>query len=76
MQNSLFSADNIEIVSTIIAEMAYLSQIFFVVVQLSQVVVEIVKATYFGPKIVVIDETTTALSGEGREEKREYRTPQ
>ena len=30
--------------------------------------VEIVKATYFGPKIVVIDETTTALSGEGREE--------
>ena len=30
--------------------------------------VEIVKATYFNPKIVVIDETTTALSGEGREE--------
>ena len=30
--------------------------------------VEIVKATYFGPKIVVIDETTTALSHEGREE--------
>lgn len=29
--------------------------------------VEIVKATYFGPKIVVIDETTTALSQEGRE---------
>ena len=30
--------------------------------------VEIVKATYFKPKILVIDETTTALSGEGREE--------
>ena len=30
--------------------------------------VEIVKATYFAPKIVVIDETTTALSQEGREE--------
>ncbi len=29
--------------------------------------VEIVKATYFNPKIVVIDETTTALSREGRE---------
>lgn len=29
--------------------------------------VEIVKATYFQPKIVVIDETTTALSQEGRE---------
>ena len=30
--------------------------------------VEIVKATYFNPKIVVVDETTTALSQEGREE--------
>ena len=30
--------------------------------------VEIVKATYFDPKIVVIDETKTALSQEGREE--------
>ena len=30
--------------------------------------VEIVKATYFTPRIVVIDETTTALSQEGREE--------
>ncbi|HUM83720.1 MAG TPA: sugar ABC transporter ATP-binding protein [Lachnospiraceae bacterium] len=30
--------------------------------------VEIVKATYFNPKLVVIDETTTALSQEGREE--------
>lgn len=30
--------------------------------------IEIVKATYFNPKIVVIDETTTALSQEGRNE--------
>ena len=30
--------------------------------------VEIVKATYFHPKVVVIDGTTTALSQEGREE--------
>lgn len=30
--------------------------------------VEIVKATYFHPKVVVVDETTTALSQEGREE--------
>lgn len=30
--------------------------------------IEIVKATYFKPKIVVVDETTTALSQEGREE--------
>ena len=30
--------------------------------------IEIVKATYFDPQIVVIDETTTALSQNGREE--------
>lgn len=30
--------------------------------------IEIVKATYFNPKIVVVDETTTALSQFGREE--------
>ncbi|MCR4807196.1 MAG: sugar ABC transporter ATP-binding protein [Lachnospiraceae bacterium] len=30
--------------------------------------IEIVKSTYFSPKVVVIDETTTALSQEGREE--------
>lgn len=29
--------------------------------------IEIVKATYFDPKIVVVDETTTALSSEGRD---------
>lgn len=30
--------------------------------------VEIVKATYFDPKVVVVDETTTALSQSGRDE--------
>jgi ribose transport system ATP-binding protein len=30
--------------------------------------IEIVKATYFNPKVVVVDETTTALSRSGREE--------
>jgi ABC-type sugar transport system, ATPase component len=30
--------------------------------------IEIVKATYFNPKVVVVDETTTALSQYGREE--------
>lgn len=30
--------------------------------------IEIVKATYFDPKIVIIDETTTALSQDGRNE--------
>ena len=44
LQGSLFSADNTLIASTIIAEMAYLSQIFFVVTQFSMVVIELVKA--------------------------------
>ncbi|HOX32251.1 MAG TPA: sugar ABC transporter ATP-binding protein [Spirochaetales bacterium] len=30
--------------------------------------IEIVKATYFNPKVLVVDETTTALSQSGREE--------
>jgi ribose transport system ATP-binding protein len=30
--------------------------------------IEIIKATYFNPKVVVVDETTTALSQSGREE--------
>lgn len=44
LQKSLFVDDNTSVVSTIIAEMAYLSQIFFVTVQLSQTIVDIVKA--------------------------------
>ena len=44
LQKDLFSDKGVLISSTIIAEMAYLSQIFFVIVQLSQVIVEIVKA--------------------------------
>lgn len=34
--------------------------------------IEIVKATYFNPKILVVDETTTALSQEGREVLYKY----
>ena len=45
VKDNLFETGNVQLVSTIIAEMAYLSQIFFVVVQLSQVAVEIVKAS-------------------------------
>ncbi len=30
--------------------------------------IELVKATYFSPKLLVVDETTTALSHDGREE--------
>ena len=45
LQNDLFSANSADISTTIIAEMSYLAQIFFVVVQLSMVIVEITKAT-------------------------------
>ena len=45
LQSDLFSANNADIATTIIAEMSYLSQIFFVVVQLSMVIVEITKAS-------------------------------
>ena len=44
LQNDLFGPNNVLVASTIIAEMSYLAQIFFVVTQLSMVVVEIVKA--------------------------------
>ena len=44
LQNDLFGPNNVLIASTIIAEMSYLAQIFFVVTQLSMVTVELVKA--------------------------------
>jgi len=68
LQSDLFT-NRVLVSSTIIAEMAYLSQIFFVVVQLSQVMVEIVKASVsrkridsalaIEPKIVNIDNPKT-----------------
>ena len=54
LKNSLFSADNTLIASTIIAEMAYLSQIFFVVTQFSMVVIELVKASVSSKRIDAI----------------------
>ena len=45
LQNDLFGPNNTDIASTIIAEMSYLAQIFFVVVQLSMVIVELTKAS-------------------------------
>ena len=44
LRNDLFGPNNVLVASTIIAEMSYLAQIFFVVVQLSMVIVELVKA--------------------------------
>lgn len=77
MQKSLFENEDISAASTIIAEMAYLSQIFFVVVQLSQVAVEIVKASVsrkridqvlaVEPKIVSCDNAKTGTVRYGEE---------
>ena len=44
LQNDLFGPNNILMASTIIAEMSYLAQIFFVVTQLSMVFIELVKS--------------------------------
>ena len=77
LENNLFGPDNVSIASTIIAEMSYLSQIFFVVVQLSQVAVEIVKANVASkrinqalaiePKIVNQNEAKTSSVNLGEE---------
>ena len=44
LKDDLFSINNTLVASTIIAEMAYLAQIFFVTVQLTQAIIDIVKA--------------------------------
>jgi len=52
LQNNLFDENsNVIISSTIIAEMSYLAQIFFVITQLSMVFIEIVKASVCSKRI-------------------------
>ena len=52
LKESLFnSGDNLLMASTIIAEMAYLAQIFFVTVQITQAVIDIVKGTVSAKRI-------------------------
>ncbi len=63
LKNALFSADNTLIASTIIAEMAYLSQIFFVVTQFSMVVIELVKANVSSKRIDSILSIEPAIKG-------------
>ena len=77
LQDDLFGANHTLVSSTIIAEMAYLSQIFFVTVQLSQVVIEIVKASVsrkridsalsIEPKIVNVDNPKTGSVNRGEQ---------
>lgn len=52
LKESLFnSEDNLLMASTIIAEMAYLAQIFFVTVQITQAIIDIVKGTVSAKRI-------------------------
>ena len=78
LQKNLFNVDtNTTVASTIITEMSYLSQIFFVVVQLSQVAIEIVKANVarkridqaltVSPKIINADNAKTGKVERGEE---------
>ena len=66
LQNDLFSMNNITIsstiISTIIAEMSYLAQIFFVTVQLGQVVIELVKAHVSKKRIDEVLTTVPSIS--------------
>ena len=72
LQNSLFLDDNTTVVSTIIAEMAYLSQIFFVTVQLSQTAVDLVKANVSKKRIdSVLTITPSIQSGNKSKEPEE-----
>ena len=63
LKDSLFSEDNTLIASTIIAEMAYLSQIFFVVTQFSMVVIELVKAHVSSKRIDSVLSIEPAIKG-------------
>ncbi len=52
LKESLFnSGDNLLMASTIIAEMSYLAQIFFVTIQITQAVIDIVKGTVSAKRI-------------------------
>ena len=51
LKDNLFSVNNVLVSSTIVAEMAYLAQIFFVTVQLTQATIDIVKALVAAKRI-------------------------
>lgn len=62
LRNELFDPNqNSLISSTIVAEMAYLSQIFFVTVQLTQAIIELVKAYVSGTRINTILKINPAI---------------
>ena len=75
LQNSLFSADNTQIASTIIAEMSYLAQIFFVVVQFSMVIIEVVKASVSRKRIDSVLAIEPAIINENKQYVTDNKAP-
>ena len=64
LKDELFSSENVLMSSTIIAEMSYLAQIFFVTVQLTQAVIDIVKASVSRRRIDnVLTKESSIVSG-------------
>ena len=65
LKDELFSSSNVLIASTIIAEMAYLAQIFFVTVQITQAIIDVVKADVSIKRVDrVLLKPTSIVSGE------------
>ena len=75
LQDNLFGPNNTQIASTIIAEMSYLSQIFFVVTQLSMVIIEIVKASVSRKRIDSVLAINPSIINENKEYVTDNKAP-
>ena len=72
LKGDLFSAENVLIASTIIAEMAYLAQIFFTTVQITQAIIDVVKAGVSRNRINhVLTKNSSIVSGKVSNEDNE-----
>ena len=73
LKGDLFSSSNVLIASTIIAEMSYLAQIFFTTVQITQAIIEVVKAGVSSHRIDdVLVKEESIISGNKTNEDGNY----
>jgi len=73
LKGDLFSSSNVLIASTIIAEMSYLAQIFFTTVQITQAIIEVVKAGVSSHRIDdVLAKEESIISGDKTNEDGNY----
>ena len=73
LKGDLFSSSNVLIASTIIAEMSYLAQIFFTTVQITQAIIEVVKAGVSSNRIDdVLAKEESIISGDKTGEDGNY----